>query len=306
MASPLVFDARLLRGGSDSGADVSRFQHADSVPEGDQVLDVIINGDWSGRWSVPLRRQGEELQASPCYSDELLQALAVDLSRLAAPAREQLQEFDACLPLSALGLDALEQLEFSGLRLNLQIAAQDLLSTPRDYLPPAQWDSGTHAAFVDYRFSAFSQQQRSNGQRWQQSLLALRSGVNIEGWYLRHEGNMQVGDSIEQRYQPVATYVQRDVAPWTAQLTLGEAYSSGQVIDSIGFLGLGLGSDERMLPASQRGFAPTVSGVAYSTALLTIRQRGVVLHESTVQPGPFEITDLYANAFSDDLEVSLR
>ncbi|MNJ40533.1 Outer membrane usher protein HtrE precursor [compost metagenome] len=61
-----------------------------------------------------------------------------------------------------------------------------------------------------------------------------------------------------------------------------------------------------MLPASQRGFAPTVTGIAHSTALLTIRQRGVVLHESTVQAGPFAISDLYANGLSDDLDVTLR
>ncbi|MGH8381289.1 fimbria/pilus outer membrane usher protein [Pseudomonas sp.] len=305
-AAAVEFDARFLQGESGPAADVSRFQHADAVPEGDQILDVVINEDWSGRWSVPLRRQGDDLQASPCYTDALLQALAIDGAQLAASIREQLQRADSCLPLSALELEASEQLDFSGLRLTLQVAQQALLHTPRDYLPPEQWDSGTSVAFIDYRLNLFSQQNRTDGQRWNQSYLGLRSGVNSGAWYWRHEGNLQAGEGIERRYQPVATYVQRDVAAWKAQLTLGEAYSRGEVFDSIAYLGLGLGSDERMLPASQRGFAPAVSGVAYSAALLTIRQRGVVVHESTVQPGPFEISDLYANGFSDDLEVTIR
>ncbi|MDD2046025.1 fimbria/pilus outer membrane usher protein [Pseudomonas putida] len=305
-ATALEFDARFLQGESAPATDVSRFQHSDAVPEGDQSLDVVINENWSGRWSVPLRRHGEDLQASPCYTGALLQALAVDSAQFAASVREQLQPADSCLPLSALGLEASERLDFAGLRLTLQIAQQALLHTPRDYLPPEQWDSGVSVAFIDYRLNLFSQQSRTDEQRWNQSFLGVRSGVNTGAWYWRHEGNLQAGEGIERHYQPVATYVQRDVPAWHAQLTLGQAYSRGEVFDSIAYLGLGLGSDERMLPASQRGFAPTVSGVAYSTALLTIRQRGVVIHESTVQPGPFEISDLYANGFSDDLQVTLR
>ncbi|TDF81592.1 fimbria/pilus outer membrane usher protein [Pseudomonas sp. H9] len=306
LAATAAFDARFLHAGGAPAVDVSRFQHADSVPEGDQVLDIVINEQWKGRWLVPLRLQGDALRASPCYSDALLQALAIDRAQLAASVRRQLQPADSCLPLSALGIEASEALDYAGLRLTLQVAQQALLPIPLDYLPEEQWDSGTHAAFVDYRFNLYKQQSLADGQHWQQSFLGLRSGVNTGAWYWRHEGNLQVGDGIEQRYQPIASYVQRDVAAWNAQLTLGESYSRGAVFDSIAYRGLGLASDERMLPASQRGYAPTVSGVAHSTSLLTIRQRGVLVHESTVQPGPFEISDLYANSFSDDLEVTLK
>lgn len=305
-ALALEFDPRFLQGEGGPAADVSRFQLADAIPEGEQLLDVVINEDWSGRWPVLLRRQGDDNQAHPCYSATLLDALAIDQSRLAASAQAQLRENDNCVPLSALGLQASEQLDHSALRLNLQIAQQALLSDARDYLPAQQWSSGTQAAFVDYRLNLFSQQSRADSQHWNQSFLGLRSGANTGAWYWRHEGNLQAGEGVEQRYQPVATYVRRDVPMWKAQLTLGEAFSRGEVFDSIGYLGLGVGSDERMLPASRRGFAPTVSGIAYSTALLTIRQRGVVVHESTVQPGPFEISDLYSNGYSDDLQVTIR
>ncbi|WP_136476853.1 fimbria/pilus outer membrane usher protein [Pseudomonas sp. DG56-2] len=305
-ALALEFDPRFLQGEGGPVADVSRFQQADAVPEGEQLLDVVINENWSGRWPVSLRLQGDGHQAQPCYSATLLEALAIDQSRLAPSAQAQLRANASCVPLSALGLQASEHLDYSALRLNLQIAQLALLSDARDYLPAQQWSSGTQAAFVDYRLNQFSQQSRADSQHWNQSFLGLRSGVNTGAWYWRHEGNVQAGEGVEQRYQPVATYVQRDVPMWKAQLTLGEAFSRGEVFDSIAYLGLGLGSDERMLPASQRGFAPTVSGIAYTTALLTIRQRGVVVHESTVQPGPFEINDLYANGYSDDLEVTIR
>lgn len=304
-AAPVTFDPRFLQTEGAPAVDISRFQHADSVPEGEQVLDVVVNEQWKGRWSVALRQQGDEPQASPCYSGTLLQALTIDQAQLGAAVREQLQPSDSCLPLSALGIEASERLDFARLRLTLQVAQQALVSLPLDYLPPEQWDSGTPAAFVDYRLNLFSQRSRVDGQQWHHSFLGVRSGLNTGAWYWRHEGYLQAGEGSEQRYQALASYMQRDIAPWLAQLTLGEAYSRGEVFDSIAYAGVGLASDERMLPASQRGFAPTVSGVAYSTALLTIRQNGVLLHESTVQPGPFEISDLYANGFSADLDVTL-
>lgn len=54
-----------------------------------------------------------------------------------------------------------------------------------------------------------------------------------------------------------------------------------------------LASDDNMLPNSQRGFAPTVRGIANSSAIVTIRQNGYVIYQSNVPAGAFEINDLY-------------
>jgi outer membrane usher protein len=61
-----------------------------------------------------------------------------------------------------------------------------------------------------------------------------------------------------------------------------------------------------MLPESQRGFAPTVRGVANSNATVTVRQNGYVIYQSFVPPGPFIIDDLYQTSSSGDLDVSVE
>ncbi|MDF0731655.1 fimbrial biogenesis outer membrane usher protein [Pseudomonas entomophila] len=298
------FDAGLLRQGTE--VDLERYQREAAVPEHEVTLDITLNQHRKGPQSLWLRRQGDARQATPCYSDALLQRLGVDVQRLDTDVRQRLAAPQACLALHDLRLVATEQLDFSELRLDLQIAQEALQRLPQGYLPPESWDSGILAGFVDYRFNLYEQRQLQAGLTTRQSYLGLRSGLNAGQWYWRHEGDWQASDGARARYRPGATWVRRDVPIWSAQLTVGDGYSSGGVFEGSAFRGALLGSDERMLPESLRGFAPVVRGVANSTALLSVRQRGVLLHESTVAPGPFAIDDLLASGLSDDLEVTLR
>src|SRR5690606_12745300 len=75
--------------------------------------------------------------------------------------------------------------------------------------------------------------------------------------------------------------------------------------DGVGFRGIAVTSDDRMLPDSRRGYAPVVRGVAQTNAKVTIRQRDHVIYETTVAPGPFEIDDLYDTNFGGDLDVTV-
>lgn len=70
------FEAGFLRPGT--SLDLQRYENDQSVPETEVTLDITLNQRWLGRHSVLLRRQALNLQASPCYSASLLQALGVD------------------------------------------------------------------------------------------------------------------------------------------------------------------------------------------------------------------------------------
>ena len=60
-----------------------------------------------------------------------------------------------------------------------------------------------------------------------------------------------------------------------------------------------------MYPDSERGFAPAIHGVALSNAKVQIRQNNIVIYDTVVPPGPFDITDLYPTGFGGDLVVSV-
>ncbi|MFK0309769.1 fimbria/pilus outer membrane usher protein [Pseudomonas sp. NPDC090233] len=303
-AAAVEFDAGLLREGT--SVDLRRFEQETTVPEGVYTLDVSVNQQWVGRQKVSLRVQGLSGQAAPCYSETLLQKLGVDLQRLDGQTRDQLAQDGACVRLAESVAAASETLDFGNLQLHLQMPQYALLRLPSGYLPPENWDSGITAGFFDYRLNLYEQQNLEQGDSTRQAYLGLRSGFNTGQWYWRHEGSWQASTGMPARYQPISTSVRRDIPAWSAQLTLGDSYSGSDIFEGIAMRGVRLGSDPRMLPEEQRGYAPVVRGVANSVALLSIRQRGVLLHESTVTPGPFEIDSLYASGLNDDLEVSLR
>jgi outer membrane usher protein len=86
---------------------------------------------------------------------------------------------------------------------------------------------------------------------------------------------------------------------------LATLYTDGQVFNSYGLRGIQLATDDRMLPQSLQGYAPVVRGVAQTNAKVTVRQNGVLIYQTTVAPGPFEIKDLYPTGYGGSLDVTV-
>jgi outer membrane usher protein len=156
-------------------------------------------------------------------------------------------------------------------------------------------------------------QRQRLSQRWArpestQLYTGLNVGLNIGNWRLRHNGSYSQSSGsgpTTSHYDAVSSYAQRDLTGLKSQLTLGEYYTPSGLFDSVPYTGVQLSSDDRMLPDSQRGFAPTIHGTAESNARVTVRQGGTVLYETSVAPGPFVINDLYNTGYSGDLKVTV-
>ena len=116
--------------------------------------------------------------------------------------------------------------------------------------------------------------------------------MNLGAWRLRHDGSYTWRSAVGDRalrprdYQAIATYARRDIPPWRAQLTMGDSFTSGELFDSVGVRGVQLATDDRMLPDSLRGYAPTVRGVAETNARVSIRQNGVAAVRNHRHAGP--------------------
>ena len=135
--------------------------------------------------------------------------------------------------------------------------------------------------------------------------LGLNAGLNVGGWQFRHSSSLTWQSGEHRHWQDIATYVQRNIAGIRSQLTIGDASTSGEIFDTVSFRGVRLASDDRMLPDSLRGYAPVVRGVAASNARVEIRQNGYLIYQTTVAPGPFEISDLYPTGYGGDLQVTV-
>ncbi|MCP1626186.1 fimbria/pilus outer membrane usher protein [Pseudomonas nitroreducens] len=294
------FNPDFIQGGAGRQVDIKRFERGNPVAAGSYRLDVYVNQNWIGRQDV--RVQDNAGQApSYCFQRNQLASLGLDASRLSAAA------LDAdCIDIARQVPDARADLDLAGLRLDLSIPQAYLNRTVRGYVDPRDWDRGVNAAFVDYNANAYRND--GSGQNSTQYYAGLNGGVNLGDWRLRHNGSYSRSSGngpSTSKYDSVSSYAQRDLTGLKSQLTVGEYYTPSELFDSVPYTGVQVASDDRMLPDSQRGFAPAIRGTAESNARVTVRQGGNLLYETTVAPGPFVIDDLYNTGYSGDLEVTV-
>ncbi|CDF83399.1 outer membrane usher protein [Pseudomonas knackmussii B13] len=298
----VIFDRGFLRDGGQA-LDLARFEAAPVLPPGTQRLDTFVNQRPVGRFDVTIEAESEHGPARTCFRRDDLPALGLDLRRL--PEQERVQHLLAadCVDLRQLDPNIALDVDVSALTAHLAIPQAYIGRLVRGMVDPQDWDEGITAGFVGYNASAFRNQLDQTGGH-DRYYASLNAGLNVAGWRLRHNGTYSRAEQGSE-YQAGSTYAQHDLTALKAQGTLGEYFTPGDLFDAMPFTGVALASDERMLPDSQRGFAPTVRGSADTNAQVSIRQAGNLVYQTTVAPGPFVIDDLYNTGYAGDLEVTI-
>lgn len=293
----------LKQPGESDVVDVSRFRKGNIPVPGTYRADLYVNESLLGRTQVELRQVGSDNGAvRPCFDKALLERVGVDLGKLDPESLVRLDVgVGACLSLPELVSNAVATFDMSELRLDVSIPQVALSRLARGYVDPRFWDEGVPAAILQYNANFY--QSDSYGHSSNQGYIGVNAGINLGAWRLRHSGNATYDDTSGTSYSAISTNLQRSIRSWKSQLVLGEAYTDGGVVDSFGFRGVRLFSDDRMYPQSQRGYAPTIHGIANTNARVQIRQNGNTIYETNVAPGPFEIDDLFPTGYGGDLEV---
>lgn len=296
-ASPVKFNAAFLPGGS-RDLDLALYGQGNPVPPGVYRADVFLNGTLRTRQDIRIDGKADGRQPTVCMTRALLARLEVDPAQITPDLDDS-----TCIPLEVLVSGGHASFSLENQQLDLTAPQAALLRQARGYVSPDLWDAGVTAGMLRYTFSAHSMQ--TAGPRQDSASLWLEGGLNLGAWRLRHLGSMRWDSHSGHRYDALDSYAQRDLTAWRSQLTVGQATTPGDVFDALRFEGMQITSDDRMLPGSLRGFAPTVRGIARTIARVVIRQAGNLLHETTVAPGPFVIDDLYATGYGGDLDVTV-
>jgi outer membrane usher protein len=302
--SAVKFNTAFIQG-SDQPPELGEFLKANTLLPGTYRVDIYVNRALSGRRDIVFASNSRSGRIEPCLNLEMLQAFGLDLDRLRAggAAQSSLQNPQACFDLPASVEFARVDYQPNTLRLNISVPQIVMQRSARGYVPPDLWDQGEPVGFVNYSFNAV---RRSNlREEAEQYYLSLRNGLNLGAWRLRNESSLVYGDRQSYRFRSNRTYVQRDLGGLNSQLTLGETFTDSQVFDSVRFRGVGVSSDDAMLPDSERNYAPVIRGTAETNASVEVRQNGFLLYSGNVSPGPFEISDIYPSGSNGDLEVTI-
>lgn len=302
------FNRSMLAGGSSNAANLARFEQGATVLPGVYSLDVYVNQSWVGRLDVRFVAPTPNANAVPCVTKELLDRMGVAPADAKSATAAQLQSPDACVQLSDLIPDAKLSLDMANLRLDASIPQAYTGQLPRGYVNPASWDQGVPAFLLNYNFNSFHTSNMGLSQT--STYLGLNAGFNIGPWHFRQDSTVTwqsgvAGAPGQRHWQNIDAYVRRDLPELRSTLTIGDSYTDGAVFDSIRLRGVQLGTDDRMLPQSLRGYAPVIRGVAGGNAKVTVSQNGVQIYQTTVAPGPFVINDLYPGGYGGDLIVTV-
>jgi outer membrane usher protein len=290
---------------SASALDLSRFERGNITLAGIYRPQIEVNGvPIPGSRDVTFRQVADSTSAQPCFTRDMLVAFGLDMDKLQARSDiASLRPLDGTLlcghletaiPDATVDFDEAEQV------LHITLPQVFMASRARGYVSPDLWDAGEQAFMLNYNANTF--QLRSDGQRSTSTFVGVNAGANLGGWRLRHNGSMSMTEG-RRDWQNTLSYAQHDLTDARAQLTVGDSYTSGDILDSVRIRGVSIASDQRMLPASQRGYAPVIRGVAESNAQVTVRQNGYVVASTTVAPGAFQLDDLYPTGYGSDLEV---
>ncbi|TNV10775.1 outer membrane usher protein [Buttiauxella sp. B2] len=297
-ADDIQFNTDVLDVDDRNNISLTQFSHAGYLMPGEYTFAVRVNNQsLSGDYAIIYYQdENDKNNSLVCVPKDVTQKLGLKEKYF-----KQLTWWhnDECLDLKSLdGLTAEGNLSTTSLDISIPQAYMEYTSENWD--PPSRWDTGVAGIILDYNVNAIAGHNRggySDGRYYNVSGNGT-AGLNLGPWRLRadwqgslnHETGKDKGtDTVLDVTQ---VYAYRPIPSIKSKLTVGESYYNSDVFDSFRFVGAGLESDDNMLPPNLRGYAPEVTGVAKTNAKVTISQKGRVLYQTQVAPGPFRIQNL--------------
>lgn len=280
--------------------DVSRFSQGNPVIAGTYKVNVNINGKASLTTDILFKENGTP-RATACITQKLLTQSGVSTEPLEKSENDPALtcvSIEKTYPGSHIHYDPSTQ------ELDLSIPQAYVLQRPTGYVDPSLWEDGIPVGMLSWDLNGW----HANGSESSSdtAYAGLRYGANLGPWRLRARGNLNWAQESGTHYASQDIYLQRDITPLKAQLIAGDSFTRGDSFDSISLRGARLYNDDRMLPNGISTYAPVLRGVANSNAKVTVTQSGNTIYETSVPPGPFEITDLSTTGYGSDLFVTVE
>jgi outer membrane usher protein len=210
-------------------------------------------------------------------------------------------EEDACLEMEDIVADGGSRLDVETLTVYVWFPQAYAMAADEDDLRDLWADSAT-VGVLGYNLNAYEAFKTSSSSQY----LGLNARLSAGNWSLDHRGAVSQTDGAATAYQTSSFTASTGIAALRSTLTLGSLYAGGGLFDGTAMEGAVLATDSRMLPASQRSYAPMIRGQALGNANVEVWQFGKLVHSMTVPPGPFVIDKLYALAFGGELTVIVK
>lgn len=292
-AENFEFSDTVLKNLGFENVDLSVFAGSNDQFTGEYLVDLKLNSK-SLSWDYPVSFYTLDGDSKVCFTDDLLEKLRVKKEFYADIKKTSHQsDIGECYNLE--NLDSAVKVEFVSDRQRLEITMPQKYvgSFDENWVAPSERDYGINGVILDY--SLFWDYSRSNYGFKRQNQTSIRSygttGFNLDRY--RFRATYQYSNkNQDSKLTWTQIYGFTDIASINSKLYAGEIYTRSQLFDNTRVKGLSLYSDENMMPDYLRGYAPEITGIANSNAIVTVSQNGNVIRSIQVPIGPFAISDL--------------
>ena len=301
------FSPRTLRaffGEQAENIDFAKLQEESEI--GRRQFDLYVDGRFVIRQNVELFRKGDgKIGIRIPAMVLLIQDLKFsDLPGLHGKMPlDMIEDIDELIPGASVSFDALKA------RADVSIPRAWFASFAQltGFVPAPRWTYGIPALVMNYQANA--EYQRYEGESYKHGYLNLDGRFNFNEWRLFGSGNFSVDENENDSntdFDRGNIYLTRVFGSNRTRIKAGEIHTQSFYQDSVPMLGVELYDDESMLSSAERGYVPVITGIAQTSARVTVRQFGRIVFERNVQPGPFSFVDLPGLTSGTDLEVTIR
>ncbi|MDI9803076.1 fimbria/pilus outer membrane usher protein [Citrobacter koseri] len=301
----IEFNTDMIDAEDRANIDLSQFEKKGFIPPGQYIAHVEINkkrlpNTWSLEWIKADNESGSQI----CLTKNDLTSFGF--------ADEFIQQLHAINPQGCLDLasqpELVVRLDKSDMVVTIIAPQAWMKYQAANWTPPEFWDDGVAGFIFDYNVYA-SQYDPDDGEKNQSISSYGTLGFNLGAWRLRsdyqYDKSFEDGHSGSSNSSMDRTYLFRPIPSIASKLTLGQYDLDSDVYDTFHFTGVSLASDENMLPPDLQGYAPQITGIAQTNAKVTVTQNGRMVYQTTVTPGPFNITDI-GDTFQGQLDVTVE
>lgn len=287
------FNASFLSIDGRNDVDLSQFAQADYTLPGTYLLDVQVNDVFFGLQPIEFVAHDDGQGARACVAPELVAQFGLKKSLVENLPRTM---GGRCADLASLDGVTIRYQKGEG-RLKITIAQAALEFADASYLPPERWSDGVDGAMLDYRVFANANHAFGRGAQQNNAVQAYGTiGANWGAWRFRgdYQAQTRAGGAVyaERAFRFNQLYAYRALPSIRSTLSFGEIYVDSDIFSTFSMSGVAMKSDDRMLPPSMRGYAPLVTGVARTNAIVKVMQDSRVLYMTKVSPGAFALSNL--------------
>ncbi|MFQ6292671.1 fimbria/pilus outer membrane usher protein [Yersinia enterocolitica] len=284
---------------------ISDYNGEDKVREGKHLVDISLNSKNIEQRHVNFVIKSNAQDAQACFQQDDIISFGIDTTLLSEGWKD-----NECIFITDIITDATIKFDNDDQKIYLSVPQVYLKNMPRGYIDPELWDEGIPALTLSYGINAAKLKNTNtyglNSTNEEFYYGSLDSSVKLDAWRLFTSTTLNSSKSNGTNWNNQSAYLQRSIATNLSQLAIGDVNTTGVMFNTTPLRGVSMYTDDRMLPDSMRGFAPTIRGFADSNALVTVVQNGNIIYETSVPPGEFVISDLNTSGYSGSVEVTIR